>query len=188
MPSAILAPARPPAFARRTSRRSDLLPLWYSGRGQGRSLANSRCARRQRHRSFDERAIALGVSRTARHTGTGKGADVRIRCREAIRERLQEGNDLIFLRRRQAEVSDRHVEIVRDLGHRPAIYLFYRSRRAVSGSDRLRKYVARIVEMNQLLQALGVAVVKEFLLEIGSRRLGGGTQGRRQADIAAGRG
>src|SRR6267378_4047911 len=150
--------------------------LWYRmRRGQRRSLADSRCARWQRHRSGDERAIALGRSRTAGHTGAGKGTDVRIRCRETIRKRLQEGNDLVLLRIVQAEVSDRHVEIVRDLRHRPAVYFFHGSCWAVSRGDRFREHVARIIEMNQLLQALGVAIVKEFLLEIGSRGLGGGT-------------
>jgi hypothetical protein len=56
------------------------------------------------------------------------------------------------------------------LGHCPAVYLFDRSWRAVSGSDVEHKFflVARIVEMYELLQALDVAVVKRMPLVGGS--------------------
>ena len=67
---------------------------------------------------------------------------------------------------RQHEISDRHVEIVRDLRHRPAVHFFCLSRRAVSGSNFERKHVPRVVEMDELLQALGVAVMKELFLEV----------------------
>jgi len=43
------------------------------------------------------------ASRTARHTSTCKGTDIRIRCRETIRERLQERDDLVLLRIAQAQ-------------------------------------------------------------------------------------
>ena len=108
----------------------------------------------------------MGRSRAAGHASTREGIDVGIRCSEAIRERLQEGNELVLLRIGQTEPSGRHVYIVRDLGHRPAVDLLDCSRRAMSGSDGERIHVARIVEMHELLQAFDVAVVKELLLEI----------------------
>jgi hypothetical protein len=82
---------------------------------------------------------------------------------------LQESRDQVLLVIRQAEITDRHVDVVRDLGHGPAVHLFRRSLRAVSGRDVLRKHVARVVEMDELLQALGVAIVKERLLEVRDR-------------------
>ena len=46
------------------------------------------------------------------------------------------------------------------------------------------KDVARIVEVDELLQALDVAVVKELLLEVRPGRLGGGTLWRCHGHIA----
>jgi hypothetical protein len=61
---------------------------------------------------------------------------------------------------RNCERSASRIDIVRHLGHRPAVYFFGRPRRAMSGSNRVCILVARIVEMYDLLQALQVAVVK----------------------------
>lgn len=47
------------------------------------------------------------------------------------------------------------------------VNLFRRSRRAVSRRDLERKHVAHIVEIDELLKALGVGIVKELLLEMG---------------------
>jgi hypothetical protein len=41
------------------------------------------------------------------------------------------------------------------------------------GGDRIGVFVTRVVEMDDLLQALKVAVVREFLLKIGTGRFGG---------------
>src|SRR5258708_21192904 len=76
----------------------------------------------------------------------------------------------------QAEIAGGHVDIVLDLRHRPAGHFLDGSWRAMSGSDRVRKLVPRIVEVYELLQALDIAVVKEGLLEIWcGAGLGGGT-------------
>src|SRR6201997_3105164 len=145
----------------------------------------NRWARRWRH-SADRRragrkrwcgdkfAIALPRRRTigicggvARRTLAGEGITVGVRRGVTVSERFQEGNDLVLLRVRQAEHPRRCVEIVRDLFHRPAGYPLNRPWWAVSGSDRVGKLgVARIVEVHQLLEALDVAVVEEFLLEV----------------------
>jgi hypothetical protein len=150
--------------------------LWNRARtGRRRDSADSRCAWRQRRRRRNKKLIPLGRRRTTGHALTRKGIDIRVRSREAIRQCLQEGNDLVLLLIRQAEFTRRPVNIVRNLGHGPAVHFFGRSCRAVSGSDREWKHVARIVEVDELLQALDVAVVKELLLEVRPGRLGGGT-------------
>jgi hypothetical protein len=73
--------------------------------------------------------------RTACHTPTRKGIPVGVRCCETVRERLHEGHNQILLVIRQAEIADRHVDIVRDLWHRPAVHFFCRSLGAVSRRD-----------------------------------------------------
>src|ERR1700758_1969668 len=171
----------------------------------------NRWARRWRH-SADRRragrkrwcrdkfAIALPRRRTigicggvARRTLTGKCITVGVRRRVTVSERFQEGNDLVLLRVRQAEHSRRCVQIVRHFFHRPAGHPLNRPWWAVSGSDRVGKLgVARIVEVHQLLEALDVAVVEEFLLEVryrlpvrvGQAGLGGGTLRRGHCHIA----
>src|SRR5882757_1920745 len=50
--------------------------------------------------------------------------------------------------------------------HRPAVYFFDRSIRAMSGSDIIGIYVARVIEVDELFQALDIAVVEELFLEI----------------------
>src|SRR6266446_1538581 len=152
-----------------------LLTLWNGHRtGHGRDIADSRCAGRQR-RSRDEEPVALRRSRATGHASTAKGIAVRVRSREAIRECPQKDNDLVLLVIRQAETSDRHVEVVRHLRHGPAVYFLGLARRAVSGSNIELVRVTRIVEVDELLQALDVTVVKELLLEVRPWRLGGGT-------------
>src|SRR6266404_5110506 len=155
-----------------------VLPLWDRHRGQRRDTADIRCARELGQTpSWDDGLVTLG---RCRNTGrgdralTGKGIDVlventgdgRVSRVETVRLELQSKHEQVFLRVRQAEVADRHVDVVRDLGHRPAVHLFHRSRRAVSRRDLEPKHVPRIVEMDELLQALGVAIVKELLLEV----------------------
>ena len=56
----------------------------------------------------------------------------------------------------------------------------------MSGSNVERKprFVARVVEVDELLQALDVAIVKEPLLKIRPGRLGGGTPCRGHSHIA----
>ena len=73
---------------------------------------------------------------------------MRIRPGEAIRERLQENDDLVLLRTRQVEIADCHVDVRRNLGRRPAVYFLRSSCRAASHLDGEREHVARIVEMD----------------------------------------
>src|SRR5713226_3276282 len=110
-----LAPARPLAYQvlRDGRAREEMSALWYRRRRQWRCLADRRCAGRQR-RSRDKFAIPLPRRRTigicggvARHATTGKGVPVRVRCRETIRESLQEVDDLVLLGIRQAEITRR---------------------------------------------------------------------------------
>src|SRR5258708_40010785 len=56
--------------------------------------------------------------------------------------------------------------------------------RTVSRGDLERVHIARIVEMNELLETLDVAIVEELFLEIGPGRLGGGTLRRCHRHIA----
>ena len=109
---------------------------------------------------------------------------MRVRPGEAIRERLQENDDLVLLRIRQMEITERHVNVRRDLGRRPAVYLLHSSCRAASHLDGEREHIARIVEMDKLLQALDVPIVEELLLKVRSRRFGGGTLRWRHGRIA----
>src|SRR5258708_583889 len=128
--------------------------------GQRRDVADNGCAR-WKGRSWDKAPIPLPRRRTigvrcwvTGHTRTRKGIDVGVRCCESVSECLQEGNDLVLLLIRQAEIAGRHVKILLDLGHWPAVYFFGRSWRAVSGRYRERKLFARIVEVYELLRAL----------------------------------
>src|ERR1700720_2930689 len=179
-----LAPARPLAYQvlRDGRAREEMSALWYRRRRQWRCLADRRCAGRQRRRR-DKFAIPLPRRRTigicggvAGHATTGKGITVRVRCRETVRECFQKRDDLVLLFVRQAEHTRRRVEVVRDLFHRPARHPLNRSWRAVSGSDLVGKNgVARVVKMDELFQALDVAVMKELLLEV--RLSGAGLSG-----------
>src|SRR3984893_15997458 len=158
----------------------------------------------------DDGLIALGRCRLTGQGGralTGKGIDVlvsadgRVGRVETVRQCLQERYDLVLLRIRQAEGAGRHVDVVRGLWLRPAGPPFHCSRRAVPRGDRNligyipvrgRQRVSRVIEMYELLQALDVAVVKEFLLEIRYRLavgvelagLGGWALRRCQGNIA----
>src|ERR1700737_3560445 len=127
--------ARLPGFAIRASQRRDAIGLglglspfsvlrsrnWHSR--ERRNAADGRCAGRQRRRSRDKELIPLGRRRTTGHASACEGIDVRVRCKEAVRERLEEGNDLVLLRIAQPKVTNRHVKVVRNLGHWPAVYL-----------------------------------------------------------------
>jgi len=126
----------------------------------------------------------LSCSSTAGHASPGISIDIGVRCREAVAERLQKYNDLILLHIRQAEMTSRHVQVLRDLWRRPAVYLFYCSRRAVSRRDRLLVHVAGVVEVYELLQTLDVAVMEELLLEVWAWSFGGRTLWWHQGHIA----
>src|SRR5882724_828728 len=150
-----------------------------------RNVADFRCAGRKR-RSRDKKLITLGRSRTAGHASTRKGIKEGVRSRETVGKRLQERDNRVFFLIGQAEITGGHIDIVRHLGPGPAVYFFDRSIRAMSGSNVERKpwFIARVVEVYQLLQALDVAVVKELLLEVRAGRLGGGTLWRYHSHIA----
>src|SRR4029450_12574548 len=120
----------------------------------------------------DEDLVALRGRVPTGRASTSEGIDVGVRRGEAVRERLQERDGLVLLLIRQAEIAGRTVEVLRGLWPGPAVHFLGRSRRAVSGLDIERKEVGRIVEVQELLQALDVPIVKERLLEVGSWRLG----------------
>src|SRR5437868_4949326 len=149
-----------------------------------RKAADRRWAGRKRPRSRDKRLITLGRSRTTGHASSRKGIPVGVRFRETIGERLQERDNLVFFLIGQTETTGGHIDIVRHLGPRPAVYFFDRSIRAMSGSDVECIHVAGVVEVDQLLQALDIAVVKELLLEVRPGRLGSGTLWRCHSHIA----
>src|SRR6266478_522435 len=95
-----------------------------------RKAADSRWAGRKRPRSRDKKLITLGRSRTTGHASTRKGIPVGERSRETIGERLQERDNLVFFCIGQIEITNCHVDIVRHLGPRPAVYFFGCSWRA----------------------------------------------------------
>src|SRR6267378_1471252 len=114
-----------------------VLPLRNGRIGHRRNTADLRCARRKR-RSRNKPPVTLPRRRTIRvrrrvtgHASTRKGIAVGVRGRETIREGLQEGHDLVLLLVRQGEITGRHVEIVRHLGHWPAVHFLGCARRAV---------------------------------------------------------
>src|ERR1700730_5896109 len=129
--------------------RSPVFALWNRTRPRRRcDTADIRCAGRQR-RSRDKELITLGRGIAAAHAFTRKGIDVGIRSDEAVAECSQENDDQVLFVIRQAEFSHRHVDIVRDLGHRPAVYFFrFSNILAMSGSNLKWKHVAGIVEMD----------------------------------------
>src|SRR3984893_15674276 len=100
---------------------------------------------------------------------------MRVRSCEAVRECLQENDDLVLLLIRQMEITERHVDVRRDLGRRPAIYFLRSSYRAASHLDGEREHIACVIEMHELLQALDIAVVEKLLLEVRPWRFGRGT-------------
>src|ERR1700733_8273120 len=82
-------------------------------------------------------------------------------------------------------MTDSHVLVYRNLGRRPAIHPFGCSCRAVAAfNGRIPIDVARIVEMDQLLQALNVAIMEKLLLEVRPWGFGGRALRRRQAHVA----
>src|SRR3981081_446997 len=141
--------------------------------GARRDVTDSRCAGRKRRRR-NQKLITLSLGRTPLHASPRKGIPIGIGPREPISESLEEGNNLVLLFIGQAELAGRHVEVVLDLGLRPAGNLLDSSGGAVPRGHRKGDpfHVARVVEVDELFQALDVAVVKELLLEVGSRRLG----------------
>src|SRR3984885_7737576 len=82
-------------------------------------------------------------------------------------------------------MTDSHILVYRNLGRRPAVHPFGCSCRAIAAfNGRIPINVARIVEMDQLLQALDVAVVEKLLLEVRPWGFGGRALGRRQGHVA----
>src|ERR1700741_270084 len=145
-----------------------------------------------KRRSGDKGAVTLPGRRTIRicgrvasRTSACKGVDVGIWCCVTVREGLQEGYDLVLFLVGQHQVTDCHILVVVYLWHRPAVDFLGGSRRAVSGSDvvHISRFVAGIVEVHELLQALDVAVVEELLLEVRPRSLGGRTLWRCHGDV-----
>src|SRR5580704_12031799 len=102
---------------------SQHVALWDSWTRDRRNAANSRGASRKL-RSRDEHPIPLGRRRTTFHASACEGIDVGIRCGEAVRKRFQENDELVLLLIRQVELTDRHVQVILDLGPRPAGYFF----------------------------------------------------------------
>src|SRR6266446_1279036 len=80
------------------------------------------------------------------------------------RKCLQKRNELVFLLIGQPEVTDRRVHVLGDLRRRPTRYLFSRSTLLTMG-----EFIAGVVEVDNLLQALKVAIVSVRLDEIGTR-------------------
>ena len=105
--------------------------------------------------------ISLRGSVAARHASSCIGTDVRVRRSVAVGESLEKRDDLILLLIRQTEHTGCHIDIRRDLGHGPAIHLFHRSCRALPGLDGEWVHVARVVEVDELFQALDVTVVEK---------------------------
>src|SRR5207245_6353403 len=91
--------------------------------GNRRDAADRRRAERKRRRG-NEKLIPLGRRRTTEHAHTRKRVPVGIRFCEPVREGLQEGDDLVLLLIRQAEITGRHVDVIPHLGHRPAGHSF----------------------------------------------------------------
>jgi hypothetical protein len=91
--------------------------------------------------------------RTAGRALTREGVDVGVRCRETVRKCLQEGHDQVPLVIREAEVPERRVHVVPNLGHWPTVHLFRHPLRAVARRDVKHKlhHIARIVEVDELL-------------------------------------
>src|SRR5580658_5980309 len=128
--------------------------------GGRRRAADHRCTRwkgRGRYQASITlpRRRTIGVRyRVTGHARTSKGIDVRVRSRKSVRKCLKEGDNLVLLLIGKAEITGGHVDIIPDLGQRPACYFFDRSGRAVSGGDWERKFVARVVKVYELLEAL----------------------------------
>src|ERR1700694_4644623 len=92
---------------------------------------------------------------------------VRVWCCEAVRERAEEDDDQVFFVIAQAEVPGRHVDVVLDFRLGPAGHLFDGSRRAVSRLDGVSVNISRVIERDEFLQTLHIAIMKERLLEVG---------------------
>src|SRR2546430_3907171 len=91
--------------------------MWGRGRP---NAAHLWCAGRQR-RSWNQKLITLGRSRTTGHASACKSIAVGVRPRETIAERLQERDNLVFFFIGQSEITGGHIEIVPHLGPGPAV-------------------------------------------------------------------
>src|SRR5690606_16749273 len=76
-------------------------------------------------------------------------------CHGLVRQRLEERDELLFLRWSQSQVANGAAHVGRDLGRRPAVDLLTRVLRTVAAAQD----VPRVVEMVDLFQTLQVAVV-----------------------------
>src|SRR5712691_10024627 len=90
---------------------------------------------------------------------SGVGVGVREGSGKTVGQSLHESHDLVFLRICQTELADGHVLGAGHLRHRPAVDLLGRSGRTVADRHGEREHITRVVEVDDLLQALQVAVV-----------------------------
>src|ERR1039457_7543207 len=91
---------------------------------------------------------------------------------ETVNKCLKEGNNFIFLRVCLAKLTDRLVYVIPVLGHGPTCHLFNRSRGALSGLYGESVHIARVIEVDDLLQGRQIAVMHERLDETGIRHSG----------------
>src|ERR1700742_2936646 len=94
---------------------------------------------------------------------------------EAIVEGLEEGDGLVFLLIRQTWITEGHIPGLWNLGCRPTGHLFDCSCRALAAFYLHPILMPGVVEMDELLQALDIAVVEKLLLEVRPWSFGGGT-------------
>src|SRR5258705_13613696 len=94
------------------------------------------------------------------------GSPLRVSCWLfiSVSQCLQKRDELILPFIGQPEVPNRCVHILHDFWRRPANHLFSRSALLA-----MRKFVARVIEVNDLLQALKVAIVCVRFDEVATR-------------------
>src|SRR5262249_50723303 len=109
------------------------------------------------------RTVSRVVQQTAESSSPGRLLWWRL---VSVRECLQEGYDLVFLFIGQPQISNRRVPVLRDLRIWPARHLL-----SSSAILTTREFVARVVEVDDFLQALEVAIVHVGLDEVGARPL-----------------
>ena len=88
---------------------------------------------------------------------------------EAIRQSFQERHQIVFLGARQTEFANGHIFVVRVFRRRPAVHFLHRSRATLSVDECSRIGVARVVEVDDFLEAQQIAVVHVRLDETGVR-------------------
>src|SRR5713226_5136339 len=86
--------------------------LWNRPRSrQGADTADGLCAGRKT-RSKNDKLIPLSRCRAAGHALAGKRIAVGVRCRVSVAESFEKGHDLVLLMISQAEVTERHIDVV----------------------------------------------------------------------------